>query len=107
MDDGVLCGLPQAGPAVPEHRMSVIVNVETVREAYAVASSGGAGEMLCAIPWNTTKYDTDDKCFHLDVTGAHVKGTPGFDGEHWRVMAQSQWGLSLHQYYNSTPYWLT
>ncbi|WP_179405634.1 PRC-barrel domain-containing protein [Burkholderia guangdongensis] len=74
--------------------------------AYAVVSSGAIGEMLCAIPWNAVKYDTCDKCLHLDVTAAHVKGTSGFDDEHWPVMTQSQWGLSLHQYYNRTPYWV-
>lgn len=84
----------------------IVLDLHDRRIAYAVASSGGIGEMLCAIPWNAMKYDTGDKCFHLDVTAAHVKGTPGFDEEHWPVMAQSPWGLSLHQYYNRTPYWV-
>ncbi|MBZ5788729.1 PRC-barrel domain-containing protein [Burkholderia sp. D-99] len=84
----------------------IVLDLHHGRIAYAVASSGGVGEMLCAIPWSAMKYDIDDKCFHLDVTAAHVKGTPGFDDEHWPVMTQSQWGLSLHQYYNRTPYWV-
>ena len=84
----------------------IVLDLHDRRMAYAVVSSGGLGEMLCAIPWNAMKYDTDDKCLHLDVTAAHVKGTPGFDDEHWPVMTQSQWGLSLHQYYNRTPYWV-
>lgn len=84
----------------------IVLDLHHGRIAYAVASSGGPGEMLCAIPWSAMKYDTGDKCFHLDVTGAHVKGTPGFDDEHWPVMTQSQWGMSLHQYYNRTPYWV-
>ncbi|MGP8473882.1 hypothetical protein [Burkholderia sp. PR2] len=36
----------------------------------------------------------------------HVKGSPGFDDEHGPVMTQSQWGLSLHHYYNRTPHWV-
>ncbi|WP_174911962.1 PRC-barrel domain-containing protein [Burkholderia diffusa] len=84
----------------------IVLDLHQGKIAYAVVCSGGTGEMLCAIPWSAMEYDTDDKCFHLDVTAAHVKGTPGFDDEHWPVMTQSQWGLSLHQYYNRTPYWV-
>ncbi len=35
-----------------------------------------------------------------------VKDTPGFEDEYWPVTAQSQRGLSLHQYYNRTRYWV-
>ncbi|VBB16512.1 PRC-barrel domain-containing protein [Burkholderia stabilis] len=84
----------------------IVLDLHHGRIAYAVASSGGVGEMLCAIPWSAMQYDTDGRCFLLDVTAAHVKGTAGFDDEHWPVMTQSQWGLSLHQYYNRTPYWV-
>ncbi|MCA3781034.1 MAG: PRC-barrel domain-containing protein [Burkholderia sp.] len=84
----------------------IVLDLHHCRIAYVVASSGAAGGMLCAIPWNALKYDTGDQCFHLDVSGTHVKGSPGFDDEHWPVMMQSQWGLSLHQYYNRTPYWV-
>ncbi|AQT54284.1 PRC-barrel domain containing protein [Burkholderia cepacia] len=84
----------------------IVLDLHHGRIAYAVASSGGTGEMLCAIPWSAMKYDIGDKSFHLDVTAAHVKGTPGFDDEHWPVMTQSRWGMSLHQYYNRTPYWV-
>ncbi|PRF54257.1 photosystem reaction center subunit H [Burkholderia multivorans] len=84
----------------------IVLDLHHGRIAYAVASSGGTGEMLCAIPWNAMKYDVGDKCFHLDVAAAHVKSTPGFDDEHWPVMTQLQWGLSLHQYYNRAPYWV-
>ncbi|EJO59705.1 PRC-barrel domain protein [Burkholderia multivorans CF2] len=84
----------------------IVLDLHHGRIAYAVASSGGTGEMLCAIPWSAMKYDVGDKCFHLDVAAAHVKSTPGFDDEHWPVMTQLQWGLSLHQYYNRAPYWV-
>ncbi|GBH26804.1 MULTISPECIES: PRC-barrel domain-containing protein [Burkholderia] len=83
----------------------IVLDLHLGKIAYAVASSGGTGEMLRAIPWSAMKYNVGDKCFHLDVTAAHVKSAPGFDEEHWPVMTQSQWGLSLHQYYNRVPYW--
>lgn len=82
----------------------IVLDLHHGRIAYAVASSRGVVETLCAIPWSAMKYDTDHKCFHLDVTAAHVTGTPGFDDENWSVMTQSQWGMSLHQYDNRTPY---
>ncbi|MCA8095490.1 PRC-barrel domain-containing protein [Burkholderia anthina] len=84
----------------------IVLDLHHGRIAYAVVSGEDMDGMLCAIPWSATKYDVDDKCFHLDVTAAHVRGSPGFDDEHWPVMTQSQWGLSLHQYYNRTPYWV-
>ncbi|CAB3724197.1 PRC-barrel domain-containing protein [Trinickia soli] len=84
----------------------IVLDLHGSRIAYVVVSSGGIGEMLCAIPWNAMKYDADGKCFHLDVTAAHVNATPGFDDEHRPAMTPSPWGLSIHQYYNRTPYWI-
>jgi hypothetical protein len=30
---------------------------------------------------------------------------PGFDKDNWPSMADMQWGTSVHEYYNRSPYW--
>lgn len=86
----------------------IMLDVCTGRVAYAVLSSGGflgVGDRLYAIPWNTLTLDTDRKCFVLRVSSKHLKDAPGFDQQHWPVMADVGWAASIHNYYGSEPYW--
>ncbi|WP_345815358.1 PRC-barrel domain-containing protein [Paraburkholderia sp. PREW-6R] len=86
----------------------IMLDVRGGRIAYAVLSSGGflgVGDTLHAIPWSALTLDTDDRCFVLDAPAERIKSAPGFDKEHWPAMADAQWGASVYEYYNRTPYW--
>jgi sporulation protein YlmC with PRC-barrel domain len=88
----------------------IMLDVRSGRIAYAVLSEGGflgMGSKLHAIPWTALTLDTDQKCFHVDITAERLKNEPGFDKDHWPTMADQRWGESLHTYYNRDPYWLS
>ncbi|MFM0523220.1 PRC-barrel domain-containing protein [Caballeronia jiangsuensis] len=88
----------------------IVVDVQSSCIAYAVLSSGGffgIGETLQALPWNVLTFNKSQKCFRVHATAARVKGEPGFDKNHWPVMADAAWGVSLHKYYERPPYWLS
>lgn len=86
----------------------IMLDVQSGRIGYAVLSEGGflgIGATLHAIPWNALTLDTDQKCFHVDITAQQIKDEPGFDKDHWPSMADITWGSELHRYYNRDPYW--
>jgi hypothetical protein len=86
----------------------IMLDVKGGRIAYAVLSSGGflgMGSTLHAIPWSALTLDTDAKCFRVDIAAQRIKDDPGFDKDYWPTMADPVWGISLHKYYNRTPYW--
>ncbi|WP_109481070.1 PRC-barrel domain-containing protein [Paraburkholderia sp. C35] len=86
----------------------IMLDVRSGRIAYAVLSEGGflgMGANLHAIPWSALTLDTDQKCFHVDITAQQLKDEPGFDKDHWPSMADARWSESLHTYYNRDPYW--
>jgi sporulation protein YlmC with PRC-barrel domain len=86
----------------------IMLDVRAGRVAYAVLSSGGflgMGDTLHAIPWTALTLDTDEKCFVLDALAERIMNAPGFDKDHWPSMADTQWGTSVHEYYNRAPYW--
>ena len=88
----------------------IMLDVRSGRVAYAVLSSGGflgIGDKLLAIPWSALTLDTDQKCFHVDISARRLKDEPGFDKDHRPSMADAKWGESLHTYYNRDPYWLS
>jgi sporulation protein YlmC with PRC-barrel domain len=87
----------------------IMLDVRNGRIAYAVISEGGflgMGSTLHAIPWSALTLDTDEKCFHVDITAQRLKDDPGFDKDHWPTMADAKWGATTHSYYNRQPYWL-
>ncbi|AOJ76893.1 PRC-barrel domain-containing protein [Burkholderia ubonensis] len=86
----------------------IMLDVDSGRVAYAVLSSGGLlgiGDKLLAIPWNALTLDTERKCFLLSASSERIRNAPGFDKDHWPVIADPQWAEPLHEYYGSTPYW--
>lgn len=86
----------------------IMLDVRGGRIAYAVLAEGGflgMGSKLHAIPWSALTLDTDEKCFFVDVTAERIKNEPGFDKDHWPSMADTQWGITVHQYYSRDPYW--
>jgi sporulation protein YlmC with PRC-barrel domain len=86
----------------------IMLDVQGGRIAYAVLKSGsflGMGGTLYAIPWSALTLDTDNKCFHLDMTAQRIKEAPGFDKDHWPAFADEQWSTSVYSYYNRPPYW--
>ncbi len=86
----------------------IMLDVRGGRIAYAVLSTGGflgIGDTLHAIPWSALTLDTDDKCFVLDASAELIKNSPGFDKDNWPFMADTQWGATVHEYYNRRPYW--
>jgi sporulation protein YlmC with PRC-barrel domain len=87
----------------------IMLDVRSGRIAYAVLSEGGflgMGKNLHAIPWNALTLDTDEKCFLVDITAQRLKDDPGFDKDHWPLMADAKWSTSMHGYYNREPYWV-
>jgi sporulation protein YlmC with PRC-barrel domain len=87
----------------------IMLDVQNGRIAYAVLSEGGflgMGSNLHAIPWSALTLDTDEKCFYVDIPAQRLKDDPGFDKDHWPMMADPKWGTSTHSYYNRQPYWL-
>jgi sporulation protein YlmC with PRC-barrel domain len=87
----------------------IMLDVRSGRIAYAVLAEGGflgMGANLHAIPWNALTLDTDEKCFHVDITAQILKDDQGFDKDHWPTMADAKWGATTHSYYNRQPYWL-
>jgi sporulation protein YlmC with PRC-barrel domain len=86
----------------------IMLDVQSGMVAYVVMSSGGflgIGDKLLAIPWSALTLDTDRKCFLLDMPAERVKSAPGFDKDHWPLMADPAWATSLHEYYGREPYW--
>jgi sporulation protein YlmC with PRC-barrel domain len=86
----------------------IMLDVRSGRIAYVVISSGGflgIGDRLFAVPWSALTLDTDRACFVLNVDAQRVKDAPGFDQDHWPVMADAGWAASVHAYYGSEPYW--
>jgi sporulation protein YlmC with PRC-barrel domain len=69
---------------------------------YAVLSFGGflgMGDRLFAVPWGALKLDTENKRFILNASKEQLKSAPGFDKDHWPVMADSAWASSVHNFY--------
>ena len=86
----------------------IMLDVKSGRIAYAVLSSGGflgIGDRLFAIPWGALTLDADRKCFVLDVDKEKLKAAPGFDKDHWPVMADPAWANEVHAYYGQQGYW--
>ena len=86
----------------------IMLDVRSGKIGYAVLSEGGflgMGATLHAIPWNALTLDTDEKCFRVDISAQRIKDEPGFDKDHWPLMADHSWGSEIHRYYNRDPYW--
>lgn len=86
----------------------IMLDVPRGRIAYAVMSAGGflgMGDKLFAIPWSALTLDTDRKCFVLDADKSLFDNAPGFDKDHWPSDADMGWHQSVHQHYNSRPFW--
>lgn len=86
----------------------IMIDVPSGRVAYAVLSSGGflgLGDRLFAIPWSALTLDVNRKCFVLDVDAERLKDAPGFDKEHWPMMADPAWANEVHAYYGQRAYW--
>lgn len=86
----------------------VMVDLDCGRIAYAVLSSGGflgMGDRFYAIPWNALTVDLEQREFILDVDRERLERAPGFDEDNWPLMADRQWGETIHGYYGRKPYW--
>jgi sporulation protein YlmC with PRC-barrel domain len=69
---------------------------------YAVLSFGGflgMGDRLFAVPWRALTLDTANKRFILNASKEQLKNAPGFDKDHWPVMADSTWATGVHNFY--------
>jgi PRC-barrel domain len=69
---------------------------------YAVLSFGGflgMGDRLFAVPWRALTLDTANKRFTLNASKEQLKNAPGFDKDHWPVMADSTWASGVHNFY--------
>jgi sporulation protein YlmC with PRC-barrel domain len=86
----------------------VMIDLDSGRIAYAVLSAGGflgIGDRFFAIPWNALAVDLEQREFILDVDKERLERAPGFDEDSWPLMADRQWGETIHGYYGRKPYW--
>lgn len=85
----------------------LMIDLESGRINYAVLSFGGflgIGDKFFAIPFQSLRLDTENKCFVLNMEKEHLRNAPGFDKGNWPTMTHA-WGEEIHRYYNVTPYW--
>jgi sporulation protein YlmC with PRC-barrel domain len=86
----------------------IMLDVPQGRIAYAVLSFGGflgIGNRLFAIPWQALKLDPVNHRFILDVPRERLDNAPGFDKDRWPDWADMSWAASIHDYYDTKPYW--
>jgi sporulation protein YlmC with PRC-barrel domain len=82
-----------------------MLDMNTGQVAYAVLSYGGflgMGEKLFAVPWDSLRLDTINKCFVLDVDKDKLKNAPGFDKDDWPDMSDTTWQNSVRSFYGSS-----
>lgn len=87
---------------------AIMLDIAAGRVAYAVLSFSSQttkGNKLFAIPWSVLTLDAPQKRFVLDISRDQLDSAPGFDREHWPKMADREWALQLHAYYDEEPYW--
>jgi len=87
---------------------AIMLDIAAGRVAYAVLSFSGqvpTGDKLFAIPWSVFTLDAAHKRFVLDISKAQLETAPGFDKYHWPKMADRDWAIQLHAYYDEQPYW--
>ena len=79
-----------------------MIDMATGRISYAVLAFGGflgVGDRLFAVPWQALKLDTANKRFTLNISKDRLKDAPGFDKDHWPVMADASWSTGVHAFY--------
>jgi len=102
--DGVVNGQGEDLGKIEE----IMLDVPQGRIAYAVLSFGGflgMGSRLFAIPWQALELDPINHRFILDVSRERLQEAPGFDKDRWPDWADMSWATSIHEYYNTPPYW--
>ncbi len=80
----------------------LMIEMATGKINYAVLSFGGflgVGDRLFAVPWQALKLDTENKRFILNASKEQLKNAPGFDKDHWPVMADTAWVTNVHNFY--------
>jgi sporulation protein YlmC with PRC-barrel domain len=86
----------------------VVIDPHTGRVAYIVVSFGGflgIGDKLFAIPFSALKYNASKNEYALDVSKERLEAAPGFDSDHWPLMADEKWNREVHSFYKRSPYW--
>jgi sporulation protein YlmC with PRC-barrel domain len=95
----------------------VVIDPSDGSVVYAVLEAGGflgLGEKFFAVPWRAfqTVADNDDKDdkgeierLILNVDKDRMQNAPGFDKDNWPNMADTQWGQTVHSYYDQQDYW--
>ena len=82
-----------------------MIEMSSGRIAYAVLSFGGLlgmGDKLFAVPWAALTLDTANKRFTLNAVKDSLKDAPGFDKDHWPMMADKGWATGVHNFYGVT-----
>ncbi|HEY2463797.1 MAG TPA: PRC-barrel domain-containing protein [Steroidobacteraceae bacterium] len=80
----------------------LMIDMSSGMISYAVLSFGGflgMGDRLFAVPWAALKLDTVNKRFTLNASKERLKNAPGFDKDHWPLMADSTWVTNVHNFY--------
>jgi hypothetical protein len=86
----------------------VVIDKTSGRVAYAVLESDtflGLGGKLFALPWSALNYNTNDKCFIVNIDKEKLKNAPGFDKGHWPEANNREFISTISTYYGTKPYW--
>ncbi|MGH7571844.1 MAG: PRC-barrel domain-containing protein [Gemmatimonadota bacterium] len=85
-----------------------MLDLENGRIRHAILSFGGflgMGDKLFAIPPETMRVDTKNKCLVLDLDRGRLENAPGFDKNNWPSTHEDDWQVEAYEFYGSTPYW--
>jgi len=91
----------EAGEVLGEIK-HIMLDVTNGLIAYAVLSFGGflgLGDKLFAVPWTALALDVENKWFVLNIDKKKLRDAPGFDKDHWPVMADPAWASQVRAYY--------
>lgn len=86
----------------------IMLDLESGHIAYAVISCGGflgMGDKLFAVPWNALELDSTNHAIIFDVDRDRLMQAPGFDKDNWPDMSDRTWGVGVHEFYGTRPYW--
>jgi hypothetical protein len=107
-DGAALIGLTVAGHT--GERLGKVIDAVTVidrrggRVSYLILSRAGRDDKnLYPVPAPALEAAPDGLL--LDMTGAELQGTGGFERDQWPDMTDRNWGEKLHRQFGLTPYW--
>lgn len=89
------------------HIEEILLDVPGGRVALALLScSSGerSGDRFCAVPWSALTYDSDNKCFILEMSRERFDQAPSFDRQNWPRLSDRRWVEELYAHFGAARY---